>query len=409
MQIMNNILGQPVEGDDFFNREEETDRLWHTLEEGNHVLLLAPRRVGKTSLALRVGSSATNSGWKFVLVDVEGCRDELSFLDTLFEDLKSIGVKVPVLAQLIEWVTFARRNLPGKLEGGGFSVAIDPSQGQEATTLERQIERLFKEMEESGDRVLIAVDELPVLLQALEEGDKSGARVRGFLNWFRALRLRYRKNVRWLLLGSVGLDTFLEVRNLTATINDLKPSSLGAYSEPTAISCLQELGQGKGVKMSQALCKVILKEIGWPLPFFLQLVFHELHSLLGQPPRQPQTKDAKRACDQLVAPEFYKHFEPWRGRLAEGMNAEHLQSATAVLNAICLHVEGLPRVRLLEAVMRRFPQRDSDEVSRILATTLGQLERDGYLLRRDGAAGGAASFAFRSFLLRRYWHAREVA
>jgi hypothetical protein len=77
--------------------------------------------------------------------------------------------------------------------------------------------------------------------------------------------------------------------------------------------------------------------------------------------------------------------------------------------SIYLSAIGLPRVRLLEAVMRRFPQRDSDEVSRILATTLGQLERDGYLLRRDGAAGGAASFAFRSFLLRRYWHAREVA
>jgi hypothetical protein len=161
--------------------------------------------------------------------------------------------------------------------------------------------------------------------------------------------------------------------------------------------------------MSNALCKVILKEIGWPLPFFLQLVFHELHSLLGQPPRQPQTKDAKQACGQLVAPEFYRHFEPWRGRLAEGMNAEHLQAARAVLNAICVHVEGLPRIRLLDAVMRKFPQRDSDEVSRILATTLGQLERDGYLLRRDGAVGGAASYAFRSFLLRRYWHAREIA
>jgi hypothetical protein len=406
---MNNVLGQPVEGDDFFNREEETDHLWRTLDEGNHVLLLAPRRVGKTSLALRVGSNAANSGWKFVLVDVQGCRDELSFLDTIFEKLKSIGVKVPVLARLIEWVTFARRNLPGKVEGGGFSVAIDPTEGQEATTLERQIERLFNEMEESGDRVLIAVDELPVLLQALEEGDKSGARLRGFLNWFRALRLRYRKNVRWLLLGSVGLDTFSEVRNLTATINDLKPSSLGAYSDPTAISCLQELGRGKGVKMSKALCQVILNEIGWPLPFFLQLVFHELHSLLGRPPRQPKTKDAKQACDQLVAPEFYKHFEPWRGRLAEGMNADQHQAATAVLNAICVQVDGLPRTRLLDALMTKFPQRDSNEVSRILATTLGQLERDGYLLRRDEVAGGAASYAFRSFLLRRYWHAREVA
>ena len=139
----------------------------------------------------------------------------MGFLDTLFEKLKSVGVKVPVLAQLIQWVTFARRNLPGKLQAGDFSVAIDPKEGQEATTLERQIERLFREMEESGDRVLIATDELPVLLQALEVGDKSNTRLRNFLNWFRALRLRYSKNVRWLFLGSVGLDTFTEIRSLT--------------------------------------------------------------------------------------------------------------------------------------------------------------------------------------------------
>ena len=374
---MNNIIGQPVEGDNFFNREEETDQLWRTLEEGNHVLLLAPRRVGKTSLALRVGSIASKADWKFILVDVQGCRDELSFLDTLFEKLKSIGVKVPVLARLIEWVTFARRNLPGKVEGGGFSVAIVPSEGQESTTLERQIERLFDEMDRSGDKVLIAVDELPVLLQSLEEGDRSGTRLKGFLNWFRALRLRYGHKVRWLLLVSVGLDTFAEVRRLTASINDLQLSSLGAYSEPTAIAFLQALGKGKNVKMSKALCKVILREIGWPLPFFLQLVFHELHSLLGRPSRQAQPKDAKKACDQLVAPEFYKHFEPWRGRLGEGMNEEHKQAATVLLNAICCHINGLPRVGLLNALIAKYPQRDSDEVSRILATVLGQLERDG--------------------------------
>ena len=406
---MNNILGQPVEGDDFFNREEETEQLWRSLEEGNHALLLAPRRVGKTSLALRVGSRAAKSGWKFVLVDVQGCRDELSFLDHLFQNLKSAGVKVPVLARLTEMVGSLRRTLPGKIRAGGLDMEIDPSEGQEATTLERQVLRLFHEMEESADKVLIAVDELPVLLQALEEGDESHARLRTFLNWFRGLRLRYRKNVRWLLLGSVGLDNFAEVRNLTATINDLQPASLGAYSDPIAILFLQELGKGKRIKMSKSVCQAILKEIGWPLPFFLQLVFHEMHTLLGRPPRTPQATDAKRACDQLVSPQFYKHFEPWLGRLAEGMNAEHFLAATAVLNAICVHNEGLPRTKLLNAVMAKFPQRDSDDVSRILATTLGQLERDGYLMRRDGAGSDAACYAFRSFLLRRYWHAREVA
>lgn len=49
---MQNITGQPVVGDDLFGRDYELKTLWERLERGEHVLLLAPRRVGKTSLML---------------------------------------------------------------------------------------------------------------------------------------------------------------------------------------------------------------------------------------------------------------------------------------------------------------------------------------------------------------------
>ncbi len=181
---MNNILGQPVEGDDFFDRENDTQKLWSTLEEGNHVLLLAPRRVGKTSLAHRVGQEARRYQWRFALVDVQGCRDELGFLDKLFQELKSAGVHVPILARLTEWVTYARRELRGKVGAGDFSLEVDPGEGHVVSTLEHQIERLFQDIEQSGDKILIAVDELPVLLEALEDADPDQKRLRAFLNGF---------------------------------------------------------------------------------------------------------------------------------------------------------------------------------------------------------------------------------
>lgn len=403
---MNNILGQPVEGEDFFDRDEETTSLWMTLAEGNHVLLLAPRRVGKTSLALKVGARAVSDGWRFGLVDVQRDPDELSFLDNVFQNLKAAGIKVPVLARLTEWVGVTRRTLGGRFEAGGLNIEIPADVGGETTTLEHQIERLFREIESSGESVLIAVDELPVLLEALERADPTRQRLLTFLNWFRALRLRYRKNVRWLLLGSVGLDTFAELRRLTPAINDLQPASLGAYSDAVAVEFLQSLAESKGFTLSSELCGIVLAEIGWPLPFFLQLVFHELYSQLGRPPRRPSSDDVRAACDRLLAPQFYKHFEPWRGRLAEGMDADHHRAAFTVLNALCVTTSGLPRPRLLTAVVAKFPQRDPEDIARILSTTLGQLERDGYLLREPTTG---TTYAFRSFLLRRYWHAREIA
>jgi hypothetical protein len=170
------------------------------------------------------------------------------------------------------------------------------------------------------------------------------------------------------------------------------------------------LGESKGIALDEPLCRAVLAEIGWPLPFFLQLVFHELHARLGRPPRDPVIADVSAACRELLSPQFYKHFEPWRGRLSEGLDADHHRVAVCVLNTLCTTPQGHTRDRLLTAAIAKFPQRDPDEVSRLLATVLGQLERDGYLLKFAPAQSSQpATYAFRSFLLRGYWHARELA
>jgi len=46
-------IGPPATGDDFFDRETLLEDLWEAVDEGS-VLLAAPRRVGKTSLMLRM-------------------------------------------------------------------------------------------------------------------------------------------------------------------------------------------------------------------------------------------------------------------------------------------------------------------------------------------------------------------
>ena len=51
---MRNIIGNPVEGDDFFDRPEILALLRRELENLANILLVAPRRVGKTSLVIRL-------------------------------------------------------------------------------------------------------------------------------------------------------------------------------------------------------------------------------------------------------------------------------------------------------------------------------------------------------------------
>jgi len=44
------MTGQVIFGDKYFSRPKDEDRVWRRLKRGGHLLLLAPRRVGKTSL-----------------------------------------------------------------------------------------------------------------------------------------------------------------------------------------------------------------------------------------------------------------------------------------------------------------------------------------------------------------------
>lgn len=61
---ISNKIGPPVEGEDFFGREKEI-RLANRLLDGKHSLLLsAPRRIEKSSLAKKLIDEKKQQGWK---------------------------------------------------------------------------------------------------------------------------------------------------------------------------------------------------------------------------------------------------------------------------------------------------------------------------------------------------------
>ena len=85
---MQNITGLPVVGDDLYGRGYELRTLWERLEHGEHVLLLAPRRVGKTSLMLELRRQP-RPNWHVIYVDVEGAADAADLFADILAQLAS--------------------------------------------------------------------------------------------------------------------------------------------------------------------------------------------------------------------------------------------------------------------------------------------------------------------------------
>ena len=81
------VYGMFVEGDNFTDREKETRRLKMDFEHGLNVILISPRRMGKTSLVKHVQSQVNEDLVKVVYMDIYDCRSEYDFYNRFAETL----------------------------------------------------------------------------------------------------------------------------------------------------------------------------------------------------------------------------------------------------------------------------------------------------------------------------------
>ena len=73
------IYGVAVKGDNFTDREKETRRLKQDFENGQNMILISPRRMGKTSLVRKVQTLVDTKSIVTVYMDIYDCRNEYEF------------------------------------------------------------------------------------------------------------------------------------------------------------------------------------------------------------------------------------------------------------------------------------------------------------------------------------------
>lgn len=140
----------------------------------------------------------------------------------------------------------------------------------------------------------------------------------------------------------------------------------------------------------------VVKKVGWPAPYYLQLVFHELRNLKG-----PITlADVDRTIEDLLGPQHRNYFDYWRQRLFEELGRPVAEYAIAILNAACHAPDGVARSILSQALASAIAEPDRREEK--LRYLLDVLQNDGYLVEEH------RRWSFRSPLLREYW-LRRVA
>ena len=292
--MIKNITGPPVEGNDFFGREKELQFVWKHIQNGNSIILSAPRRVGKSSLAKRVIKEAKENSWNTLEINLEEIKTEEGFAKEFIN-------------QLIDqnWWTKAK----SKLKIDQIIESIKPSlefEGAKATlewkSKKDDVYENLKNLLDHEKETLIMVDELTVLLSSFLENDPIEGKKKAafFLNWLRSFRQISGTKIRWIFCSSIGIDNFTSQYNLSHTINDIEPFGFGPFKREKAFELLQELSKSEHIIFNEAIINYMLDKLGWLLPYFIQILFFKFHHLITIEEKTISTETIDEAYNLLL-------------------------------------------------------------------------------------------------------------
>ena len=154
------VYGMSVGGDNFTDRIEETKRIKLDFENGINVILISPRRMGKTSLIKKVISEMDSPEIKVVYMDIYDCRSEYDFYNRFAETMmKSTGNQLEqVMENIKRFLVRVSPKLSFSPESNSeFSVSlgITPKDYSPKEILDLP-ERIAKEQ---GIRIVVCIDE----------------------------------------------------------------------------------------------------------------------------------------------------------------------------------------------------------------------------------------------------------
>ena len=384
---ISNKIGPPVEGEDFFGREKEIRKANRLLDSNHSLLLSAPRRIGKSSLAKRLIEEKKQQGWKCVYIDLEETTTEEGFLRLVIEAFKENGI----WKQLAEGMSKGLVSVLDRIEKISLGpVDLNIGKREEQEDLYKNLKELIKHDEDT----FIVVDELTLFLGILNKSENGAEKVAFILNWLRSLRQVSKTNVRWLFCGSVGLRNFTSAMNLGYTINDLMEFGLGELSREEAEGLLSGLCKSEDMEMSEELINYTLDKLHWNIPYFIQVIF----SKLAEEYEDEVTKESIDIAYNKLCSENY--LSTWSERLSEYREFE--VPARQILKSLSTQPAGMERDAMLNILMTGQDASRVEEIDYLLSKVLEMLENDGYILKMDSIR------AFRSPLLRDYWFNKFV-
>ncbi len=401
MKKLERAIGNFVTGDKFWNREKEIQLFTELLDEGAHILMAAPRRIGKTSLMREVASRISD---RYYCLHVDLQKSE-SPADAVAE----LGKATRPYEKLWGKTKGIFKNILNKVTENIESIGVDDltvtlRSGMTSVDWQSKGDQLFSTLSDTDMPVIVFFDELPILINRMLKGKEykiipeRKKATDSFMSWIRDVSIRHNGKIRLVITGSIGIEPALRQADLSATLNTFTPFILPPWNKETAIECLQALANRYEISFQKKALEKIVEKLGYLIPHHVQMFFDNIYtdcrlnsSMEVTKKRVDEIYNAKMIGIQGHAE--LSHMEE-RLKIAFGMDIYPLALEIITETAVTGSLDSQRAMKICESY--RIEDRSSKD---ILRDILEVLQHDGYL-KQEGEF-----FDFVSNLLRDWWKA----
>ena len=391
LKPLKSSLGQPAEGKNkYFPRNKIVGRILRKLDNGENILISAPRRIGKSSILKHIAKNhQENQIIKYMIVQSVNSQEE--FFKKLFNEFIEDKEIFEGINGYLKKASSTLRSYVSKING----ISLDgiTLNNNESINYYEECINLIKSFK-TERKIIIFIDEFPDALNNILERDESLAI--NFLQQNRDMREKFSdNNLQFVYTGSTGLKNVVRKLKKLDLINDINTIEVLPFANDEAQELIRRLVLGfqddnPKFNINPDAINYILEIITWKLPYYMQIIVDELFEYYDETQKEINNNTVDFILSQIVKSKSIHsdYFENWKDRLGRAFKNEDYSFAIEVLNFISKN-EFIDYAKFYDLAVKN-DVKDHKYV-------LDVLEHDGYISEDN------EKYGFNSILLKNWW------
>ena len=382
---LNTIIGQTARGKDYFPRPQITNEIWAKIEAGSNLLIVAPRRVGKSSILFNLWDEPRDNRI-VIYYDSESVNNENEFYKKLYQHITD---QISGIQKYKLKITTILKDLVSRIDS--ISIEGEVGIGISKVSYLDELSKLIRTIEIEDDRIIVLIDEFAQTVENILQDESERAAIH-FLETKRVIRQapEIHKKLQFIYAGSIGLENIVSRMNGSNLINDLVSIQIPPLAKEEVKELIYRILDGSGVEFAEGAYEHLLSIIEWWIPFYIQLILDEANRILIEEESKRITiqvldRSVKNALKERI------YFDQWWARLRKAYKGDDFSFVKELLN----QVSEKQTIRSNEihniAVKYKIENSFNDIVN--------ALKHDGYINNNDDPK----VYRFNSPLLREWW------